>query len=413
MIFLKDKKTGKKRITDNRNFDKGIFFALFPCLVMAWYFYGVQAIHLMLWSVSISLILESLGGTLLHAKEKINYLNASFIGLTVALLLPANAPIYLVTIGCTVAILIFRIPFMRLNNFRFAPAAAGIAFLCFVFPDLMFSYPKPIIPTGMAALGETEYAIGLSVTQKIKEGIMVSSSALDVTDLLTGLVPGAMGATCILILFGILIYLLIRYPVKFLASFFFLIIPVLYSIFFMGENVTPFVMLSSNMFMFAAVFFVSRGPAPNKPLYAIIYGACGGLIATFLMHFFDLYEAGIMLSIVIIAGATSIIYLILAKKKPEIVGYNEAELGTDEYMPQEEIASSLASSEIAENTQESSESQTESKGIKERFSLFEKQKEPDKLTDLEIEAIVTEYEPKETENELLDFENKNKTEDAP
>ena len=69
--------------------------------------------------------------------------SALVTGLTIALLLPVNAPYWLPVLAGAFAILVVKMPLGSTGNNLFNPAAAGMAFVTVCQPDLVFLYANP------------------------------------------------------------------------------------------------------------------------------------------------------------------------------------------------------------------------------------------------------------------------------
>ena len=82
------------------------------------------------------------------------------------------------------------------------PAAAGIAFLCVCWPELVFTYPAIDSSLPMAVTGSEGFVQGASFASMLKVHNSIDGNILSYFNAVIGKVPGPMGATCMLVMFG-------------------------------------------------------------------------------------------------------------------------------------------------------------------------------------------------------------------
>ena len=91
----------------------------------SWYFYGIGAIKLIFVCVITCVLCEFFGRRLLRQPDTVGDLSAVVTGVVIALMLPANAPLWLPVIGGVFATVAAKLPFGSVEKLPFSPAAAG------------------------------------------------------------------------------------------------------------------------------------------------------------------------------------------------------------------------------------------------------------------------------------------------
>lgn len=277
---------------------------ILPC-VSAWYFYGAKALALVAVSVITAVICEIFGRKLLKQNSTVSDLSAIVTGIIIALVLPANAPLWLAAIGSSFAIIAAKLPFGRVETLPFSPAAAGIAFLTICFSDLVFDYPQ--ISASNAALSGSS---GSSLAYMLSQNMSVSLGSVKTIDIFTGNHPGPMGAGCIIVLFGSALYILIRRTKLFIsvagftagAALMALCLPRVNSLF---SSVV--LELAAGYMIFASLFLITeQGTQPRLPLSKLLYGVFSGIICM-LMRRFGAFEECACFGILVAQAAWPVI----------------------------------------------------------------------------------------------------------
>ncbi len=277
---------------------------ILPC-VSAWYFYGARAVALIAASIASAALCEGVGRKILKQEQTLGDLSAVVTAIVIALVLPANAPLWLPAVGSGFAVICAKLPFGRLETLPFSPAAAGIAFLTICFPDLIFDYPQISAPTA-ALTGSAGSSLGLMLSQNTA----ISLSSVKAIDIMTGNYPGPMGAGCIIVLLGSALYMLIRRTRLFIGVAGFITGAALMAICF--PRVTNLfaslvLELSAGYMLFAALFLITElGTQPKAPLSKLLYGFFGGIICM-LMRRFGAFEEGAAFGILIIDAVWPVI----------------------------------------------------------------------------------------------------------
>ncbi len=291
----------KSSITTQRSLSLDLLAMLILPIVSSWYFYGTGALRLVFISVIVCVVCEMLGRKILKQSSTITDLSAVTTGIILALMLPANAPLWVPVIGGMFAIVAAKLPFGSVEKLPFSPAAASFAFLTICFPDIIFNYPK--ISAFSAALSS---ASSSSLTSLLARNASINLSSVKTIDIIIGNFPGPMGAGCIMILAGSAIYMLIRRTKLFITVAGFIPGAALAAICFTrtGSILTSLVLeLCAGYMIFAALFLITEsGTQPEKSLSRLLYGFTAGL-ACMLMRRFGAFEECSCFAVLIVSAA--------------------------------------------------------------------------------------------------------------
>ncbi len=123
----------------------GVVYSLVPAMLVSLYFFGFNALRVLLLSVFFSLLFEWLIQKYL-IKGPISITDGSAIvtGILLAFNVPSNLPASMIIVGALVAIGIAKMSFGGLGKNIFNPALVARVFLLISFPVEMTSWPKPL-----------------------------------------------------------------------------------------------------------------------------------------------------------------------------------------------------------------------------------------------------------------------------
>ncbi len=267
----------------------------------SWYFYGLGAIRLIFVCVITCVLCELAGRRLLRQPNTVGDLSAVVTGTVIALMLPANAPVWIPVIGGVFATVAAKLPFGSVEKLPFSPAAAGFAFLTICFPDLIFDYPR--ISAASTALSSTG---SVSLGSMLAQNTSVSLGSVKAIDILIGNFPGPMGTSCIIILAGSAIYMLIRRTKLFITTAGFLTGAAFMAICFprVTNLFSSLVLeLCAGYMIFAAIFLITEhGTQPKHPLSRLLYGFAAG-VSCMLMRRFGTFEECACFAVLVINAA--------------------------------------------------------------------------------------------------------------
>lgn len=264
--------------------------------VMAFYYYRWRALALLAVSMLTAVLCDALGTAMMRRRPGIDTVYAALTGAMIALLLPASAPLWLPVAGSAFAIIAAKLPFGSAQKTPFIPAAAGVAFLCVCWPELVFTYPviDNTIPT--AAVGSADFVQGASFASMLKVHNSIDGNILSYFNAVIGRAPGPMGATCMLVMFGVAIAFFIFHSSLWLSSAGFVAVcsvcAVLFPRILTGRKLSLTMEISAGMLVFTALFLLPN-PAtlPKSHIQRLLYGMSAGAVCM-LLRYFGAYEEG-------------------------------------------------------------------------------------------------------------------------
>ena len=258
--------------------------------VVACYLNGLNVLWHVAASCASAAVCEALGRKIFGCPGSLKDLSAFVTGLTIALMLPVSSPYWLAALGSAFAIVVVKIPFGGARKAPFVPAAAGWCFLSVCYSDMVFTYPVVNIGTGSPMYGTENFVSASSLSQMLRVNQSLSLNIFGSSDILTGKVPGAMGTTCVLAMLGIVAFMLLRKPSRLISSAGFIAVCAFFALAFprvLTGRMTSLVMeLSAGSLLFAAILILNDPvTVPKKPLPALIYGACAGVLCMLLRFY--------------------------------------------------------------------------------------------------------------------------------
>lgn len=177
-----------------------VVIALMPAMVAACWFFGWNALALIIVSVLSAVGTEALIQKLSGKKVTVNDWSAVVTGILLAFNLPSGAPLWMAVIGSVFAIGVVKQLFGGLGHNFMNPALAGRAFLLVSRTAHMTTWTPTAFMSVDAFTGATPLAI-----MKGAEGALPS-----VWDMFIGNIPGCLGETSALALLIGAVYLLCR-----------------------------------------------------------------------------------------------------------------------------------------------------------------------------------------------------------
>ncbi len=286
--------------------------------VVAVYHNGFRALLMIALSILMAVACEASVDLIRKRKpERLSDLSAVFTGAAIALMLPASAPMWLAPLGSAFAILVVKLPFGNAKTSLFVPAAAGFAFLSLTYKKLVFTYPSVSFDMNNVAMTDSDFVAGSSTAYMLSQRTSIGTSVLDVLNLFVGKVPGPMGTTCLFVMIGLFIYMLIRHSSEWITSASFIaacsILAVLFPRVLTGRSISLVMELSAGMLFFAAIFFISDpATSPKEQMSRVLYGLAAGIL-TMIFRYFGAFEEGVCF-VVIIMNALSTYFETLGQK---------------------------------------------------------------------------------------------------
>ncbi|MEA4816595.1 MAG: RnfABCDGE type electron transport complex subunit D [Lachnospiraceae bacterium] len=187
-----------------------VIIALVPACVMGIYYFGFNALLLMLVSVASAMLSEAAFQKIMKRPSTTGDLSAAVTGLLLALNMPASAPLWTPVVGSVFAIIIVKQIFGGIGQNFVNPALAGRAFLLASYPTIMTAWTLDGVSTA------TPLAL-------LKSGSFVPAGA-DIASAFFGHIGGCIGETSAIALLIGGIYLIVkqviswRIPVIYIAT---------------------------------------------------------------------------------------------------------------------------------------------------------------------------------------------------
>ena len=304
----------------------GVVLALMPAVAYSVYLFGLGSIVVLLTSVLGCVLTEYLlQRFVMGGKMTITNGSAVITGLLLAMNLPSNLPIWIILIGCLVAIGLGKYAFGGLGQNIFNPAILGRVFLLISFPQQMTSWPLPMVnrtayldaTTGATYLGQmkveamsnVDTSTGASVVNAVAESV---AEGLTWVDAFIGNMGGSLGemSAVALIIGGL--YMLLRgiiswhIPVSIIATI---------MLFAWGVDADPVMSVLSGGVMLGAIFMATdyvTSPMTKKGM--IVYGVMIGII-TMVIRQWGAYPEGVSFAILIMNGFTPLINKLIRPRR--------------------------------------------------------------------------------------------------
>ena len=304
----------------------GVVLALMPAVAYSVYLFGLGSMVVLLTSVLGCVLTEYLlQRFVMGGKMTITNGSAVITGLLLAMNLPSNLPIWIILIGCLVAIGLGKYAFGGLGQNIFNPAILGRVFLLISFPQQMTSWPLPMVnrttyldaTTGATYLGQMKVgamssldtSTGASAVNVVADSVVEN---LTLVDAFIGNMGGSLGemSAVALIIGGL--YMLIRgiiswhIPVSIIATV---------MLFAWGVGADPMMSVLSGGVMLGAIFMATdyvTSPMTRRGM--IVYGVMIGVI-TMVIRQWGAYPEGVSFAILIMNGFTPLINKLIRPRR--------------------------------------------------------------------------------------------------
>ncbi len=303
----------------------GVVLAMLPIFLSSVYFFGLDALRVVLISVAACIFVEWLiDRYLLSVPSTVGDGSAIVTGMLLAFNVPSNLPWWIIVIGAIVSIGIGKMAFGGLGKNPFNPALVGRVFLLVSFPVQMTSWPKPsVLSTAL-----TDVITGPTPLGVVKEGLKNGEKMQDVMsqvpsfmEQLMGDMGGSLGeVSAIAILIGGA-YMLIRkiitweIPVSFIGA-----VLVMATVLWLVDPtafVNPLFHLVTGGLMLGAVFMATdMVTSPMSRWGMIIFGVGCGLL-TVIIRNWGAYPEGVSFAILLM---NAVVPLINRGLKPRLFG---------------------------------------------------------------------------------------------
>ncbi len=292
-----------------------VIIALVPAMIGSVYFFGLNALKLILISVASSVFFEAITQKFFHKEITINDLSAVITGILLAFNLPATAPWWIPVAGSAFAIIIVKQFFGGLGSNFMNPALAARAMLLVSWPTHMstFTGTRPDVMTSATPLAIMKYGMGADgAASATVEAVSSASEAAGVElpqliDMFIGNIPGAIGETSALLLLIGAAYLIIRQVIDWKVPVFYIgttfIMLVLLGV---EMELIPYHLLGGGLILGAFYMATDYASTPVTPMGRIIFGIGAGFL-TAIIRVKGGYPEGVSYSILLMNVATPLI----------------------------------------------------------------------------------------------------------
>jgi Na+-translocating ferredoxin:NAD+ oxidoreductase RnfD subunit len=283
---------------------RSVLLALLALLIVPVIHYGLRPLILAGVSVLTAAFCHVLFCLIRGTGISLTEISVLVTGLMIPMLLPLNAPLWLVCAASAFAVLVVREPFGGFGRNPFNPAAAGAAFAALCWPQQVFSYFDPSKPASFPPFGAASFRTAPSPAAVLKQGFKPDILPLN---MLWGIFPGPLGTTGILVIGACAVLLFLMKAAKPEAAVCFLCTAALAAALFPRILCSPltsvkYELLSGSLF-FCSVFMVTDPvTSPRTFPGRCLYGAFAGAM-TMVFRRFGVYEQGACFALLIANAA--------------------------------------------------------------------------------------------------------------
>jgi len=303
-----------------------VFAALVPAAAVGVFYFGIPALAVLVASTAGCVAFEALSRRMAGRDPALSDGSAALTGLLLGMTLPPASPVWLVVVGCAVAIFFGKLVRGGLGFNPFNPALVARTFLLISFPVRMTTWSPPSGLFGSVADAVTAATpLGEVRVELLKKGTALAAGGVSLLDGLVGRIPGSVGGTSVIALAIGGAFLLWRgiitwhIPVSFLGS-----VAVLAAVLSAHDPAhfpgAGFHLVTGGLMLGALFMATENLTAPASPRGMLIYGAGCGLL-TWLIRSFGAYPEGVAFAILLMNMLTP---LIDVYTRPNLSGEVEA-----------------------------------------------------------------------------------------
>ncbi|WFA09479.1 RnfABCDGE type electron transport complex subunit D [Tissierella sp. Yu-01] len=248
-----------------------VVIALVPAMIGSIYFFGLNALKLLLVTTISAVFFEAAMQKLFKKEIRIRDLSAVVTGILLAFNLPAGAPWWVAVFGAGFAIIVVKELFGGIGSNFMNPALAARAALVASWPGIMSNY---VNPDGMSAA--TPLAI-------LKDG---AGSLPSIQRMLIGDIGGVIGETSVILLLIGAAYLIIRKVIDWKIPAIYIATTAIFLLLFgVDSNAIIYHILGGGLILGAFFMATDYSSSPVTPKGRIIFAiGCGFLTALFRLY---------------------------------------------------------------------------------------------------------------------------------
>ena len=304
-----------------------VVIAMVPAMLVSVYFFGLDALRVLVISSLSCLFFEWLiQKYLIKGPVTIFDGSALITGILLAFNVPSNLPTWIIIVGAFVAIGMAKMSFGGLGKNPFNPALVGRVFLLISFPVQMTSWPEPKMLFGSIA-SQPDAMGGATPLGFLKEGLKNStvpelmSKMPDLMMDFIGFIGGSLGEVSVVALLLGAIYMLIKKVITWQIPFAYIGSVVVFTgiLWLIDPDmyVDPlFHLLTGGLILGAFFMATDMVSSPISPWGQIVFGIGCGVI-TILIRIWGAYPEGVSFAILIMNAFTPLLNRWL---KPKLFG---------------------------------------------------------------------------------------------
>ena len=302
---------------------------LFLLLVLPFVHYGPRVLTLTACTVAACCIAEAACSLLARKPTVISDFAPVVMGMTISMLVPVTAPLWLPALAGVFGVVVIRAPFGGTGRTPFHPAAAGVAFVTLCWPDLVFAYPDPEKVENLPLFLDCAVDTVRSPAAVLHEGYMPNILPYD---MLWGKFAGPMGTTAIVVICACALYLFFRRTADWRITVSFVAVAALFAVLFPRIISIPITSLKyellSGSLLFCAVFLMTQSEtAPRTNVGKLVFGAAGGLLLM-LFRMFGAFEQGAVFVVLLMNAIAPVIDYMVGKIRMKGENKREADAKT-------------------------------------------------------------------------------------
>ena len=284
----------------NQKMMRTVIKSLIPIMVFSILMFGLRVLFLYAFNILVACLVEYFSQTKMYKKNKIS--EAAIVSaILYTMTLPASIPFWISAVGIAFAMFFGKAVFGGFGKNIFNPALVGRVFIYVNFPKpLTISWNEAIFPS----IGTWLTPIIDDVSSATPMILFKNSNELEsMSDLFLGLVPGAIGETCKLLIILSGIYLIYKKVVSWeiIASSIlgFCGLSLIFNLMGIESVLNPLYGILSGGFLFGTIFMATDPiSAPKTKTAKWIYGIIIGIV-TVIIRGFALFSGGMMFAILI------------------------------------------------------------------------------------------------------------------
>lgn len=262
--------------------DLDMFFVCLALSVSGVFIGGFSALLQIAVCVVFCPLCEYLAFKVILKSKSVNIYEAVCDGVLIASLLSAHSPLYVALCASAFCVFVCKMPFSGKKYAPFSPVAGGVCFVYTLFKNECFRY---FAETDNLLSGTAKgFAKSASLLSMLKNGDSISLNIFDISSVLCGNFPSAIGTASVLTLVGISMFLLIRKKEKLFCFLPLVISSALFATVFprvnSGALCSIIMELSAGSLIFSGILLVCESERlPKNKLSAVLYGAVFGILS--------------------------------------------------------------------------------------------------------------------------------------